>query len=302
MRGRREKPFSLLNMESQEKSIPEKRQWRLTWARLMRNRMSMIGLGIVVLFFLTALGAPYLVPHDPLKQNLNLVGAGPSKDHWLGCDQVGRDVLSRLLWGTALTLKIGVFSVLIGLGIGTIIGAVGGYYGGKIDSVVVFVTDVLFSFPGLLLAIAIVAAIGVGLTAVIIAAGASSIPQFIRITRSSFVSEKARDYVTAARAVGESNRSIILRYILPNCFPTIVVLLTIRVAAIILIASGLSFLGLGVQPPTPEWGAMLAEGRGYLQKAPHVALFPGFAIMVVTLGFNLLGDGLRDALDPRMKI
>ncbi len=264
--------------------------------------MSMVGLGIVSLFFLTALLAPYLAPHDPMKQNLDLVGAGPSQEHWLGCDQVGRDVLSRLLWGTALTLEIGVFAVLIGLGIGTILGAAGGYYGGKVDAAVVFITDVLFSFPGLLLAIAIVAAIGVGLTAVIIAAGASSVPQFIRITRSSFVSEKTRDYVTAARAVGESNGAIILRYIFPNCIPTIVVLLTIRVAAIILIASGLSFLGLGVQPPTPEWGAMLAEGRGYLQKSPHVSLFPGFAIMIVTLGFNLLGDGLRDALDPRMKI
>ncbi len=264
--------------------------------------MSLIGLGIISLFFLTALLAPFLAPYDPMKQDLQLIGAGISKEHWLGCDQVGRDMLSRILWGTPLTLKIALGSALIGLVIGTVIGAAGGYYGGKVDAGVSFLTDVLFSFPGLLLAIAIVAAVGVGLTAVIIASGASSIPQFIRITRSVVVGEKARDYVLAARAVGESNFSIILRYIFPNCIPTIVVLLTVRIAAIILIASGLSFLGLGVQPPTPEWGAMLAEGRGYLQKAPHVAMFPGLAIMIVVLAFNLLGDGLRDMLDPRMKI
>jgi peptide/nickel transport system permease protein len=237
-----------------------------------------------------------------MKQDLQLIGSGISKEHWLGCDQVGRDMLSRILWGTPLTLKIALGSALIGLLIGTVIGAAGGYYGGKVDAGVSFLTDVLFSFPGLLLAIAIVAAVGVGLSAVIIAAGASSIPQFIRITRSAVVGEKGRDYVLAARAVGESNFSIILRYIFPNCIPTVVVLLTVRIAAIILIASGLSFLGLGVQPPTPEWGAMLAEGRGYLQKAPHVAMFPGLAIMIVVLAFNLLGDGLRDMLDPRMKI
>lgn len=280
----------------------QKTQWRLTWLRLRRNKLSLVGMAIITLFVLTAFFAPYVAPHDPMKQDLQLIGAGISKEHWLGCDQVGRDVLSRILWGTPTTLKIALVSALIGLVIGTAIGAIGGYYGGKADAGVVFLTDVLFSFPGLLLAIAIVAAIGVGLTAVIIATGASSIPQFIRITRSVVVGEKARDYVLAARAIGEGNVSIIVRYIFPNCIPTIVVLLTIRIAAIILIASGLSFLGLGVQPPTPEWGAMLAEGRGYLQKAPHVAMFPGLAIMIVVLAFNLLGDGLRDALDPRMKI
>lgn len=289
-------------MDTKENNAPSKTQWRLTWLRLRRNKMSMIGLIIIVLFFLTALLAPFLAPYDPMKQDLQLIGAGISKEHWLGCDQVGRDMLSRILWGTPLTLKIALGSALIGLVIGTVIGAAGGYYGGKVDAGVSFLTDVLFSFPGLLLAIAIVAAVGVGLSAVIIAAGASSIPQFIRITRSAVVGEKARDYVLAARAVGESNFSIILRYIFPNCIPTVVVLLTVRIAAIILIASGLSFLGLGVQPPTPEWGAMLAEGRGYLQKAPHVAMFPGLAIMIVVLAFNLLGDGLRDMLDPRMKI
>jgi len=283
-------------------SSQRKTQWRLTWIRFRRNRMAMVGMIIIFLFILTALVAPYIAPHNPLKQDLHLIGAGISKEHWLGCDQIGRDILSRILFGTPITLKISIISVLLGLILGTVIGAIGGYYGGKTDALVVFFTDVLFSFPGMLLAIAIVAAVGVGLGAVIIAAGASSVPQFIRITRGVVMAEKERDYVLAARAIGEGSLSIIGRYILPNCLAAILVLLTVRIATIILIVSGLSFLGLGVQPPTPEWGAMLAEGRGYLQKFPHIAMFPGLAIMVVVLAFNLLGDGLRDALDPKMKI
>ena len=279
-----------------------KKQWRLTWIRFRRNRMAMVGMVIILLSILIALLSPYLAPYNPLKQDLQSIGAGISREHWLGCDQVGRDILSRILCGTPITLKIGLISVILGLILGTVIGAIGGYYGGKTDAVVVFFTDVLFSFPGMLLAIAIVAAVGAGLGAVIIAAGASSIPQFIRITRGVVMAEKERDYVLAARAIGEGNLSIIGRYILPNCLAAILVLLTVRIATIILIVSGLSFLGLGVQPPTPEWGAMLAEGRGYLQKYPHIAMFPGLAIMIVVLAFNLLGDGLRDALDPKMKI
>ena len=272
------------------------------WLRLSRNRMAIVGLVIIALFICTALLAPYLAPYSPLKQNLLLVSRGPSAQHWLGCDQVGRDIFSRIIHGTVVTFKIALTSVLMGLFLGTAIGAIGGYYGGTVDAGVVFLADILLAFPGLLLAIAIVAAVGTGLGAVIIATGFSTIPQFIRVTRGVVMGEKERDYVLAARAIGENHRSIIVRYILPNCIAPIVVLLTLRVAAIILIASGLSFLGLGVQPPTPEWGAMLAEGRGYLQKAPHIAMFPGLAIMLVVLAFNLLGDGLRDALDPKMKI
>jgi len=289
-------------MNQAEKIQPRKSQWQLTWFRLRRNRMALVGLVIIVLFVFTALFAPLFAPYDPLKQDLSSIRAGISAKHWLGCDQVGRDVLSRILFGTAVTLKIALTSVLIALILGTAIGSIGGYYGGKTDAGIVFLTDVLLAFPGLLLAIAIVAAVGTGVSSVILAAGFSSLPQFIRITRGAVMGEKERDYVLAARAIGESNGSIIARYILPNCIAPIVVLLTLRIATIILTASGLSFLGLGVQPPTPEWGAMLAEGRGYLQQAPHIAMFPGFAIMIVVLGFNLLGDGLRDALDPRMKI
>jgi peptide/nickel transport system permease protein len=287
---------------NQEKIQPRKSQWQLTRFRLWRNRMALVGLFIIAAFLFTALLAPLFAPYDPLKQDLLSIRAGISSKHWLGCDQVGRDVLSRILFGTSVTLKIALTSVLIALILGTAIGSIGGYYGGKADAGIVFLTDVLLAFPGLLLAIAIVAAVGTGLTSVILAAGFSSVPGFIRITRGVVMGEKERDYVLAARAIGESNLSIIIRYILPNCLAPIVVLLTLRLATIILTTSGLSFLGLGVQPPTPEWGAMLAEGRGYFQQAPHIAMFPGLAIMMVVLGFNLLGDGLRDALDPRMKI
>ena len=287
---------------NQEKIQPRKSRWQLTWVRLLRNRMALVGLSVIALFLFTALLAPLFAPYDPLKQDLLSIRAGISSEHWLGCDQVGRDVLSRILFGTSVTLKIALISVLIALIFGTAIGSIGGYYGGKADAGIVFLTDVLLAFPGLLLAIAIVAAVGTGLASVILAAGFSSVPGFIRITRGVVMGEKERDYVLAARAIGESNLSIIIRYILPNCIAPIVVLLTLRLATIILTTSGLSFLGLGVQPPTPEWGAMLAEGRGYLQQAPHIAMFPGLAIMMVVLGFNLLGDGLRDALDPRMKI
>jgi peptide/nickel transport system permease protein len=289
-------------MNPKENNLKRKTPWQLMWLRLRRNRMAIVGLVIIALFICTALLAPYLASYNPLKQNLLLISRGPSAQHWLGCDQVGRDIFSRIIYGTAVTFKIALTSVLMGLFLGTAIGALGGYYGGKVDAGVVFLADILLAFPGLLLAIAIVAAVGTGLGAVIIATGFSTIPQFIRVTRSVVMGEKERDYVLAAQAIGENHRSIIVRYILPNCIAPIVVLLTLRVAAIILIASGLSFLGLGVQPPTPEWGAMLAEGRGYLQKAPHIAMFPGLAIMIVVLAFNLLGDGLRDALDPRMKI
>ncbi|MBW2061507.1 MAG: ABC transporter permease [Deltaproteobacteria bacterium] len=275
---------------------------KLAWLRLKRNRIALTGMVIILLFFLTGIFASHLAPHDPFKQDLDKIRTGLSFEHPLGCDQVGRDVLSRIIYGALITIKIVIISVAIGLFIGSTIGIIGGYYGRKVDMVVIFLADLLLAFPGLILAIAIIAAAGTGLTGVILAIGLSSIPQFIRVTRSVVIGEKESDYVLAARAIGEGDLNIMVRYILPNCLAPIVVLVMLRIAIIILIASGLSFLGLGVQPPTPEWGAMLAEGRAYLQIAPHIVIFPGLAIMIVVLAFNLFGDGLRDALDPRMKM
>ena len=245
---------------------------------------------------------PYLAPYDPSEQNLRMIRKPMSAKHWFGCDQLGRDIFSRILLGTIITLRIAIFAVMMGFVAGTLVGLIGGYYGGLVDLLVVYLTNILLAFPGFLLAIAVVAALGPGITNVIIASGFSSIPEFIRVTRGIVLVEKKKDYVTAARAIGESNCSIMVRYILPNCLAPIVVLLTLRTAVVILIASGLSFLGLGAQPPLPESAGMLNEGRAYLQSAPHMAIFPGLAIVTLVLTFNLFGDGLRDALDPRMKL
>ena len=281
--------------------MKKQRIWQ-KWVRLKRNKMALIGMVIILACVMTALFAPRLAPYDPLEENLDKIQAGISRENWLGCDQIGRDILSRIIYGCAVTMKIALISVLMGLIFGTAIGAIGGYYRGKVDAAGVFLADVLFAFPGLLLALAIIAAVGTGLTGVIIATGFSSIPQFIRVTRSVVLGESQRDYVVAARAVGENHFSIMIRYVLPNCLAPIVVLMMLRIGVIILIASSLSFLGLGVQPPMAEWGSMLAQGRGYLQVAPHITIFPGLCIMIVVLAFNLFGDGLRDALDPRMKL
>jgi peptide/nickel transport system permease protein len=278
------------------------RQILQSWRRLRRNRLSLIGGAILLVIILLALLAPLLAPHDPLKQNFELISRPSNSAHWLGTDQLGRDILSRIFYGARYTLFIAVSAVLMGFLVGVSIGMGGGFYGGKIDLFCVYLADILLSFPGILLALAVIAAIGPGPAGVVIASGFSSIPQFLRLTRSVVLVEKEKLFVLAARSIGESNLSIMLRYILPNILGSLIVLLTLRMAAILLIASGLSFLGLGVQPPYPEWGAMLSEGRKYLQAAPHICIFPGGAIMLLVLSFNLLGDGLRDALDPRMKI
>lgn len=270
--------------------------------RFRRNRLALVGSVMVFLILIAALLAPAIAPYDPLEQNFRNLRKPIGLQHWFGCDQMGRDVLSRILHGARITLRIALFAVTMGFFAGTLIGLIGAYYSGKLDFLISYLTDILLAFPGFLLAIAVVAAIGPGILGVVIASGFSSIPQFIRIARGVAFVEKEKDYVLAARAIGESNASILVRYIFPNCLAPLIVMLTLRMAAVVLIASGLSFLGLGAQPPSPEWGAMLSEGRGYLQTAPHISIFPGLAIMALVLGFNLLGDGLRDALDPRMKV
>jgi len=289
-------------MKSARKARRQSGQLALVWRRMRRNRLAIIGMAIILAILLISFSAPYIAPYDPLKQNFRKLLQPVSAEHWFGCDQVGRDIFSRVLYGSAITLRIGVLAIIIGLTCGTCLGMLGGYYGGLVDVGVVYLTDILLAFPGLLLALAVIAVLGSGITSVTLACSFSSIPQFIRVTRGMVLSEKEKDYVTAARSIGENNNAIMFRYILPNCIPALIVLLTLRVAIIILIASGLSFLGFGAQPPSPEWGAMLSEGRMYLQTAPHVAIFPGVAISILVLAFNLLGDGLRDALDPRMKI
>jgi peptide/nickel transport system permease protein len=271
------------------------------WRRLRRNRAAIVGAVIVALFVFVAGLAPVLVPFNPIQGNLGDRLQPPSPAHWLGTDELGRDILSRILFGARISLEIQIVAVLVALVIGVALGSVGGYLGGHVDNVIMRSMDVLLAFPSIFLALAIIAALGTGLFNLMLAAGIASVPQFARIVRASILTLKEREFVEAARALGGGSNRIMFRHLLPNCLAPIIVQSTLRMATVLLTASGLSFLGLGVQPPTPEWGAMLSNARSYLIVAPHVATIPGLAIMVVVVGFNLFGDGLRDTLDPRLR-
>ncbi|HXZ36554.1 MAG TPA: nickel transporter permease, partial [Thermodesulfobacteriota bacterium] len=276
-------------------------QVREVWRRLKRNRAAIVGGIIVILFVATAILAPWLSPYHPNEGDLTKRLKAPDREHLLGTDPLGRDVLSRVIYGARISLQIQIVAVVIAMFVGTILGMVGGYYGGTFDNLIMRLMDILLAFPGIFLAIAIIAVLGPGLTNLMLAAGIYSIPQFARIVRGSVLSLKEKEFVEAARAVGEKDFNILFRYLLPNSMAPIIVQTTLRMATVLLTASGLSFLGLGVQPPTPEWGAMLSNARAYLITAPHVATVPGLAIMMVVMGFNLFGDGLRDSLDPRLR-
>ncbi|WP_024821549.1 ABC transporter permease [Aminobacterium mobile] len=273
----------------------------LIWRRLRRNKIALLGFFLIALYVTSAIFAPVLAPYAPAKQDLSLSLAPMSSQHWLGCDEFGRDILSRIIYGARTSLIIQFSSVVIALFIGVFLGAIGGYFGGWLDECLMRIMDVMLAFPGMLLALAIVAMLGPSLVNLIIAIGIYSIPQFARITRGSVISVKQNDYVTAAKAIGETNGSIIWRYVLPNAISPIIVQTSLRMATVLLTAAGLGFLGLGVQPPTAEWGTMLSSARIYLRSAPSVAVIPGLCIMLVVLGFNFLGDGLQDALNPRLK-
>ncbi len=282
-------------------SNPRLESWKTFFKKLRKNRAAMVG-GILILFFIfVAIIGPFLAPFDPTTQNQMNKLVGPSSEHWFGTDHQGRDIFSRLIHGMSITLFIGFTSVIIGAFFGVFLGLVSGYYGKRVDAVIMRSMDVLLAFPGILLALAIVSVLGGNLTNVIIAVGIFAIPSFARIVRGSVLSVKKLEYVDAVKALGASDVRIIFKHILPNVMSPIIVQATLYMAAAILTASGLSFLGMGAQPPTPEWGAMLSAGRSYMFDAPHVAFFPGIAIVIVVLAFNIFGDGLRDALDPKMK-
>jgi peptide/nickel transport system permease protein len=272
------------------------------WQRLLRNRSALVGGTVLLLIVLIALAAPLIAPYDPIKTNQRLSLTPPSPAHLMGTDRFGRDIFSRVIWAGQASLPIGLVSVAIGLLFGVSLGLLAGYYGGWFDSVSMRFVDLLLAFPGILLALAIIAILGGSLTNLMIAVGIASIPDYVRITRGSVLSVKEREYVLAARVVGARGPWIMLRHILPNTVAPLIVLATLGTAAAIITGAALSFLGLGVKPPTPEWGNMLAEGREFLQRAPWVAFFPGIAIMLTVLSINLLGDGLRDTLDPRMRV
>lgn len=261
----------------------------------------MWGLAIICGFVLVAILAPWIVPHDPFRGRLPDRLCPPNPEHPLGCDELGRDLLSRIIYGARISLSIGLVSVGIGIVLGVPIGALSGYFGGLIDLLAQRVVDVMMAFPGILLAIMVVATLGPGLWNAMLAVGIASVPTYVRVVRGSVLEIREREFVEAARAQGAGHLAIIWRHILPNCLAPLIVLSTLQLASAILWAAGLGFLGLGGQPPTPEWGTMLGRARIYMRVAPHVTTFPGLAIMSAVLGFNLLGDGLRDALDPRLR-
>ncbi len=276
--------------------------WKDALRRLLRNKLAIAGMVILVAFLLSALFAPWLAPYDPIKQELVRRREPPSAEHLLGIDEVGRDILSRIIFGARSSLQVGVGSVSFAIMIGALLGAISGYVGGWVDSVVMRLMDIMLAFPSLLLAIAIVSILGPGLMNMLYAIAVVSIPMYARIVRASVLSVKEQDYILAARAIGVPSSRMLFRNVLPNCLTPLIVQATLGIATAILDAAGLSFLGLGAQPPTPEWGAMLGSGRGSVFTAPHIVFFPGIAIMLLVLGFNLLGDGLRDALDPRLRL
>jgi len=272
-----------------------------TVKRLLRSPSAVAGAVIVLLLILAGIFAPLLTPFDPVRQDLRSVLQPPSATHLLGTDNLGRDVLARILYGARLTLFIGAFAVGVGLLFGVPLGIISGYYRGIADQVIQRLMDLMLSFTSFLLALTLVALLGVGLTNVIVAVGIATIPRFARLVRSTVLSLREVTYIEASQALGAPDRRVLLKHILPNSLAPVIVQATLSMGSTILTAAGLGFLGLGVQPPTPEWGAMLGEGRNYIFSQPSVTTFPGLAIFLAVVGFNLLGDGLRDALDPQLR-
>ena len=275
--------------------------WKEAWRTFKKNKSAMVGFGIVIFFIILAIVGPYIAPQGIDDQNLSIRLQAPSSDFWFGTDDLGRDVLSRILHGAQLSLTVGLTAVLMSAVVGSFLGIIAGYYGRWIDTIISRVFDIMLAFPSILLAIAIVSILGPSLRNALIAIAIINIPNFGRLIRSRVLSIKEEEYIHAAKAIGMKNSRILWRHILPNSMTPIIVQGTLAIATAIIEAAALGFLGLGAEQSTPEWGKMLADSRMFLLNAPWAMIFPGLAIMLTVIGFNLLGDGLRDALDPRMK-
>lgn len=290
------------NLELQQTAVPVRRGPLADFfVRFRASTSAMLGLGLLIVLVACAVLAPVLAPYNPYESNMPQALQAPSAAHFMGTDELGRDILSRLLYGARISLLVGIEAVSLALVCGIIFGALAGFYGGKVDTAIMGIMDIMLSFPSLLLAIAFMTVLGRGVEKAVIAIGIVSIPQYARIVRGSVLSVKENVYVMAARAIGNSDRRLIFVHILPNVLAPIIVRATIGVSVAILEAAALGFLGLGVEPPTAEWGTMLGSGRQTIFNAPHIVTFPGIAITLTVMAFNLLGDGLRDVLDPRLK-
>jgi peptide/nickel transport system permease protein len=300
--------MSVIELEAREVAIETAPSglWSDAWYRLRRNPGAIAGFVIIVCVVFIAIFAPLLAPFGPREQNLAALKGGccpgPSAEHWFGLDELGRDEFSRIIFGARYSLLIGVVSVTVGFVFGSLLGAVAGFFGGVVDSVIMRITDIWLTIPGFLMAIGIVAMLGPGLTQIMIAIGVINIPLFARLLRGAVLAQRENDFVLAARAVGVSGRSILASHILPNAISPVIVAGTLALATAIIDAAGLGFLGLGPQDPsTPEWGTMLTNTVRFLQTAPHLAIIPGLAIVVTAISINLIGDGLREALDPKLR-
>ncbi len=269
--------------------------------RFFRNKQAVVGLCMLLLLIFAAVFADVITRYDPLEQDLIHRLQPPNAAHWFGTDELGRDIFTRIVYGTRISLTVGLIAVGISTIVGIFLGAIAGYYGGRLDNIIMRCIDVLMAIPSILLNIAIVAALGTGLQNVMIAIGISSVPGYARIIRASILSLRDQEFVEASRAAGAKDFFIIWNHILPNCVAPLIVQATLRIGGAILSCASMSFIGLGIVPPTPEWGSMLSTGRDFLRNAPHLTTFPGMAIMFAVLAMNLMGDGLRDALDPKLK-
>ncbi len=268
---------------------------------LSRNRMAILGLIILLLLLVMGIFADFIAPYDYAKQDLTNAFQHPNAQHLFGTDEFGRDIFSRIIYGARTSLLVGFVSVGIAVIVGGALGAVAGYYGKRVDNVIMRLMDILLAIPQTLLAIAIVAALGTGLVNLMIAVGISTVPTYARIVRASVLTIREEEYIEAAKASGTSNAKIIIKHILPNCIAPVIVQVTLGMAGAILTAAGMSFIGLGIQPPNAEWGNMLSTGRDYIRGYSYMTMFPGLAIVITVLSLNLLGDGLRDALDPKLR-
>jgi len=295
--------MSEFSVELENEELKKRSQWTDAWRRLRRNKMAIIGLVIFLLLCTVAVTAPLFYDFEADIMNINVQNRlqSPSAEHWFGTDEMGRDIFARVVWGSRMSLPIGIASAAFALVIGGFLGAVAGYFGKLTDSVIMRIMDVFQAIPGTLLAICIAAALGPSAVNLVIALSVSFAPSFARVVRAPILTIREVEYIEAAKAIGARPWTIIFKHVLPNCLAPIIVHTTLAIAIMILITSGLSFLGLGIQPPTPEWGSLLSGARQHIRDHSYMAFFPGAAIMLTILSLNLLGDGLRDALDPRMK-
>ncbi len=276
-------------------------QFRRKWHSFCKRKVAVLGLIIVLAYALVAIFADQLAPQDPYQQDLVNMLQGPSAEHLLGTDEMGRDILSRLIYGTRISMRVGTMAVSVALVLGMPLGIIAGYFGGKVDAIIMRCMDVLMAFPGMLLAIMFVSILGSNLNNAIIAVGIYTVPNYARIARGETLTIKGNEYIEAARAVGASHLRVVFSHVLINTLAPLIIMCTLSFGQAIVTTAGLGFLGIGAQPPTPEWGAMLSSGRQYLLVAPHVTTITGLVILFLALGLNLMGDGLRDVLDPKLK-